>query len=119
METILGLLIVVLPLVFKLVEKRLQASGRQQDAETVQEWIEMFDAADEDVQEKTEPAQQISVPEKPKPIFVEAPRVVTPKQTAKPKKPARQILVEEEPKKKEKIDPKKLVIYSEIMKPKY
>ena len=29
------------------------------------------------------------------------------------------ILEEEQPKKKEKIDPKKLVVYSEIMKPKY
>ena len=34
-------------------------------------------------------------------------------------KPVAPILVEEEPAPKEKIDPKKLIIYSEIMKPKY
>ena len=111
METILGLLIVILPLVFKLVEKRLQASGRQQDAETVQEWIEMF-STEEEQEEKAPEAVKIQLVE-------EAPKAVKPKPVVQQKKPVKQILVEEEPKKKEKIDPKKLVIYSEIMKPKY
>ena len=41
----------------------------------------------------------------------EAPRSVEPVNTP--------ILQEEEPEQKERIDPKKLIVYSEIMKPKY
>ena len=37
----------------------------------------------------------------------------------KPSKKTAPILMEEPKKKKEKIDPKKLVIYSEMMKPKF
>ena len=61
-----------------------------------------------------------------KSIFEEAPRSL-PDKKAEPnnpssacaKKPDAPILVEEETKRSEKIDPKKLVVYSEIMKPKY
>ena len=42
-----------------------------------------------------------------------------PSQFKAEKSSSKTMLVEEEPKKKEKIDPKKLVIYSEIMKPKF
>ena len=42
METILGLLLVLLPLAFKLVEKKLRSSGRVETAEKVHEWAEMF-----------------------------------------------------------------------------
>ena len=61
-----------------------------------------------------------------KSIFEEAPRSL-PEKKAESKNPSQAsvknqdtpILVEEEAKQREKIDPKKLVVYSEIMKPKY
>ena len=53
METILGLLLVLLPLVFKLVEKKLKASGNVETAEKVHEWAEMF-GKDEDWEKEQE-----------------------------------------------------------------
>ena len=135
METILGLLLVLLPLVFKLVEKKLKSSGHVATAEKVHEWAELFgndkddDSDEEDVAPapvQTAPVVHPVEPHHP----VEAPRAVSPQprvqQTpVKPmaprtRKPAsKPMLVEEKTEKKEKIDPKKLVIYSEIMKPKF
>ena len=127
METILGLLLVLLPLVFKLVEKKLKASGKVETAEKVHEWAEMF-GKDEDWEKDGEneddtPSVQPAAPARP----VEAPQVVSlqPKTRPEPVKPVTRMkapkpaVVEDDTKKKEKIDPKKLVIYSEIMKPKF
>ena len=127
METILGLLLVLLPLVFKLVEKKLKASGKVETAEKVHEWAEMF-GKDEDWEKNDEdeddtPSVQPAAPARP----VEAPQVVSLQQKTRPepvkpvtrKKAPKPAVVEDDTKKKEKIDPKKLVIYSEIMKPKF
>jgi len=127
METILGLLLVLLPLVFKLVEKKLKASGKVETAEKVHEWAEMF-GKDEDWKKDDEddtPSVQPAAPARP----VEAPQVVSLQQKTRPEpvKPAvmarmkapKPAVVDDDTKKKEKIDPKKLVIYSEIMKPKF
>jgi len=127
METILGLLLVLLPLVFKLVEKKLKASGKVETAEKVHEWAEMF-GKDEDWEKDDEddtPSVQPAAPARP----VEAPQVVSLQQKTRPEpvKPAvmarmkapKPAVVDDDTKKKEKIDPKKLVIYSEIMKPKF
>ncbi len=139
METILGLLLVLLPLVFKLVEKKLKSSGKTEAAGKVHEWAGVFGHGDDDDKDDDEdrpaavPVKQVAdvLPVgKPLPEDIPevAPRVVPsqPKVQAKPmtprtRKPAsKPILVEEEKKsKKEKIDPKKLVVYSEIMKPKF
>ena len=120
METIIGLLFILLPVIFKLIEKRLQNSGKVEQAGKVREFAELFQE-----EEPAEPVETpvVGLPEKEKPVKVVAakPRetfVEGQRMTGKKKAPA--ILVEEpEMKKKEKIDPKKLVIYSEIMKPKY
>lgn len=127
METILGLLLVLLPLVFKLVEKKLKASGKVETAEKVHEWAEMF-GKDEDWEKDDEDEDdtlsvQPAAPARP----VDAPQVVSlqPKTRPEPVKPVTRMkapkpaVVDDDTKKKEKIDPKKLVIYSEIMKPKF
>lgn len=127
METILGLLLVLLPLAFKLVEKKLKASGKVETAEKVHEWAEMFgkdeDWEKDDEDEDDSPSVQPAAPARP----VEAPQVVSLQQKTRPEpvkpvtrmKAPKPAVVEDDTKKKEKIDPKKLVIYSEIMKPKF
>lgn len=97
METIFTLIIVLLPIIFKLIGKKLEQSGAQpqhsEQQEQIEDWAEVLRRHIE--------AQQVEV------------------ETVKPVKAAKPILQEEEPKKKEKIDTKKLIMYSEIMKPKY
>jgi hypothetical protein len=120
METIIGLLFILLPIIFKLIEKRLQNSGKTEQAGKVREFAELFQD-----KETAEPmtAPVVELPVKNEPVKVVAPKpqktfVEGQRMTRIKKAPA--ILMEEpEIKKKEKIDPKKLVIYSEIMKPKY
>ncbi len=128
METILGLLLVLLPLIFKLVEKKLKSSGNTKAADKVHEWAEMFGQKEDDKEDDDDddvPATVTVIPvDQP---AQEAPSVVAPFQPVPvrsaarvaAKKPSKPMLEEEETKKKEKIDPKKLVVYSEIMKPKF
>ena len=135
METIIGLLFILLPVILKLVGKRLEQSGQPEKAKKLQDLVDKIDGdEDEDdgfeveydddgqitsvhpkmswkpeptpvIQEKTAPAPQVHLWEVKEGIPVTK------------KKP---MLVEEAPKKKrEKIDPKKLIVYSEIMKPKF
>ena len=119
METIIGLLIVVLPLVFKLIGKRLEQAGQVQppvveDQAPVEDWTETLRRYVEQQQAQAamyEPEEPEEEPQDEKPAE-EAPRVVPVKKNAP-------ILVEEEPKEREKIDVKKMIVYSEIMKPKY
>ncbi len=133
METIIGLLFILLPVIFNLIGKRLEKSGKQDTAARMREIAKTLGGDDEDgwlTEEKdveTDERQSPVVPEpakvvvEPTPVHV-APKPVAPamenvkRTTVKPKKA---FLEETEPEKREKIDPKKLVIYSEIMKPKY
>lgn len=115
METIIGLLFILLPVIFKLIEKRLQNSGTSStfegDESAFEESAEPMTTPVVELPVKKEPVKEVAP--KPQNTFVEGQRM-----TRKKKAPA--ILMEEpEIRKKEKIDPKKLVIYSEIMKPKY
>ena len=122
METIIGLLFILLPVIFNLIGKRLEKSGKQDTAARMREIAKTLGGDDED----QDVAGQQSPVVPPTPVYV-APKPVAPKPvvpamenvkrtTVKPKK----VLLEEtKPEKREKIDPKKLVIYSEIMKPKY
>lgn len=98
MDSIIGLLVVLIPVVFTLVGKKLEKAGKEA-GNTV------------DVPPIPEPVDKQNVVE-------EAVRVLPPKL---PKQKAKPYGVKEEDKhvKKEPIDPKKLVIYSEIMKPKF
>ena len=113
MEVILVLLIVVLPLAFKLVGSNLEKAG-QTDAgappkEHAEDWLETLRPHFEGQQQRVQPdATAVKVKK------TERQEAVAPK--AKQTMP---VLQEEEKKKSEKIDPKKLVMYSEIMKPKY
>lgn len=133
METLLGLLLILLPAIFKLVEKKLKASGKTEAADHVHEWSEIFGEKKEEWEDDEDDAPTVpaarqpvfSEPVKPAPVISKPEPVrskaVTPKplQVKAGKTSSKPMLVEEEPKKKEKIDPKKLVIYSEIMKPKF
>ena len=115
MEEILGLLIIIAVSIFKAVNKKLEKSGtptspaapapEQENPFDFKRWIE------EAMQEA-----EVVQPE-PVKVFEEAPKAVEPVKPIPAPKPVMEV-AEEKPE-KEKIDPKKLIIYSEIMTPKY
>ncbi len=120
-EIIIGLLVVVVPLTFRLIGKSLEKSGNgtagqfKKIAEVFDDGQEIYDPFESVV--VREMPEDVRKPEETRPVVIEeAPRQI---KAHKPIKPKKQTLVEDKPKKGEKIDPKKLVIYSEIMKPKY
>lgn len=124
METIIGLLFIFLPVIFKLIEKKLQDSGKTNQAGKIRELAELFEEKEEAVYEEPETVVPVQEPVIPIPEPEGAPmaKIVPEKLKAsvqKPSKVAPILMDEPKTKKKEKIDPKKLVIYSEIMKPKY
>ena len=107
METILTLLLFLLPVIFKLIGKKLENSGQPEKAQKVRELLQTF--GEEEPEAVFDDDGQIT---EVKPVIMEAPQ-------PKPAKKRKPMLEEPEERKREKIDPKKLVIYSEIMKPKY
>ena len=112
METIFGLLIVLLPVIFKLIGKRLENASEA--SQPVEDWEQEIRRYLQQQQEGlVEPKPEIVVDPKPvvKPIN-EGVHAVKPKKT-------KLVLQEQEKKKKAKIDVKKMIVYSEIMKPKY
>ena len=136
METIIGLLFVLLPVIFKLIEKKLKESGKVQQAESLHEITDLF--KEEDQQEQVDRKEPVRVevredftftgptPGLMNPATVEGQRSLhksyaSSRSSVKKTGQKRLPILQEEIKtvKKEKIDPKKLVIYSEIMKPKY
>ena len=131
METIIGLLFILLPIIFKLIEKKLQQSGTAAQQETVRQIKDLFEMEENDltdeIDDDVEPEIGDYVEPEPKfevnPVieFLEKvePQVVKPAAPAQKKRTAPILMEEKDNKKKEKIDPKKLVLYSEIMKPKH
>ena len=144
METIIGLLFILLPVIFKFIGKRLEQSGQSEKAGKFKKIAEklngdeevetpIFDWLSEEPDE--DPEIPFEEPVKPAPVVIpvpaepqihlwEAEAQPVSKKKLKPAqksvKVKRPMLEEDAPqKKREKIDPKKLVIYSEIMKPKY
>ena len=133
METIIGLLMILLPVVLKLVGKRLEQAGKvqqpmtSQEQEPIEDWEETLRKY---LEQQTDPESLNPEPLAPEPLVPE-PMVkdsVEAHAAAKPKKQKQHqkktvkkapILLEEEKKQKEKIDLKKMIVYSEIMKPKY
>ena len=130
METIIGILMILLPVVFKLIGKRLEQAGKNQPPvnvmeeespvenweQTLREYLEQQTVVDE--------VPSVVEPVVPKPMSVdsvEAPVAPVASDKKKQKKTNKKapILLEEEKKPKEKIDVKKLIVYSEIMTPKY
>lgn len=140
METIIGLLFILLPLIFKLIGKKFEQAGQSERAEKMREIAQTLSGGDDDDEDDpweldddgqvTEVRPAAPAPVAPTPVVVRPVQSVQqtvaenvtrqtasrPKPTVKAKRP---ILEEDTKKKGEKIDPKKLVIYSEIMKPKF
>jgi len=140
METIIGLLFILLPLIFKLIGKKFEQAGQSERAEKMREIAQTLRGGDDDDEDDpweldddgqvTEVRPAAPAPVAPTPVVVRPVQPVQPvvtenvtRQTTSRPKPtvkAKRPMLEEETKKKGgKIDPKKLVIYSEIMKPKY
>jgi hypothetical protein len=120
METIIGLLVVLLPVIFKLIGKRLEQAGEQPSVLT-----ENFPEIEQEKEERVlrampEVMSHDSVENPASVVRKKAPKV-QPTKVAKPVKPVTKVLMAEAAaeKKKEKIDVKKMIVYSEIMKPKY
>lgn len=131
METIVGLLFILLPVIFKLIEKKLQQSGTAAQQETVRQIKDLFEMEENDLKDEIEDDAEPEIGDyvEPEPKFVVnpvveflekvEPQVVKPAAPAQKKRTAPILMEEKDNKKKEKIDPKKLVLYSEIMKPKH
>lgn len=136
METILYLLILILPLIFKMVGKNLEKSGNVEKAKKFQQLTqEMFPEEDDESifgQEinfptptpaptpvQPEPVAQMPEATKDEIEWKEALKRQSLRKPVSAKKQMSAVVEEDTPKKKEKIDPKKLVIYSEIMKTKF
>lgn len=94
MEEIIGLLILLVPSIFSLISKKLNKAGEE---------------------------ETVDVPEVPKDVVPDIMVEETPELKRKPRKSSFKTHAIEDEKscKKDPIDPKKLVIYSELMKPKF
>lgn len=146
-DILLGLLVVGIPVIFNAIGKAFDKAGKRpgqqpmrpddalSETERVfQQWRETLERAIEPEEPAESPYAGQVWPVESEP-YVEQEPYVEPVWTAEPVKPAakkkhvkpvkpsvptRKAVREDAPKtKKEKIDPKKLIVYSEIMKPKY
>ena len=128
METIIGLLFILLPVIFKLIGKRLEQAGKDEEAGKIREFSKKYldqESEDSDFEDIRQWFNGDSEPKEEAPL--EVPVVELPKEEAVPafdilKKDKKSPILQEEDsnkEKKEKIVPRELVIYSEIMKPKY
>ena len=123
METIIGLLMVLLPIIFKLIGKRLERASEgtpgvvDADEAPIEDWAEKVRRHLEDQLGQTEAYAQPMPEVIPEPVQ----KPVQETEKVREKKPVKSkpILHEEVKKEREKIDTKKLIVYSEIMKPKY
>ena len=133
MEEIIGLLVALAAIIFKVVGKKLEKSavpgtGNTEDSHEesagnpfdVKKWLEEVVAEVKDETE-SEPVPVREIPEPMQPVEEGSRSVVKVAAVAKKpvNKPVKSAVTEDKPKVGEKIDPKKLVVYSEIMKPKY
>ena len=116
METIIGLLVVLLPVIFKLIGNKLEAAAAEQQKQ-VQSPDESQDPELEELLKEPTPSAEALKNQQSRKLGHEYGRKIT---ESKPLsiKPSTPILQEEEKKPKEKIDTKKLIVYSEIMRPK-
>ncbi len=147
-DIIIAVLFIALPALFKAIGNKLEKSGKadragklkkvaeafedDEDESTIEGWVlkQMEESEEKPVEPVVLDPEPVTVP---KPAvaqidimdYIDKPETVVKRQIKRvPPKPSvsrkPMMLVEDEPKKKgEKIDPKKLVIYSEIMKPKF
>lgn len=135
MEELTGILFVVAAIILKVVEAKFKKASKKpapkvQTQEVFPEvtdhtgglpkWLEDMERELRQVEPQPEPVVPAPVEVKPEPVstitFAEAQKPMK----KVPLKPVRKpILQEEEKKTSEKIDPKKLIVYSEIMNRKY
>lgn len=123
METIFTILIFILPIVFKLIGKKLEQAGQQSaqvqnGQEKIEDWAEVLRRH----LELRQQGQDLPSVEMETPAYqTEVQETVPPQKTpARPVVKSSMPILKEEPQKdKVKLDKKKLIVYSEIMKPKY
>lgn len=124
MEEIIGLLVVLAVGIFKAVNKKFEDAGKQPESPSQPFGpfgsLDPFGSEPEVFVPKAEPVEPEPVKKKPAPVRPAAPKASTIEVVERQTKTKKPILIEEEEKgPKEKIDPKKLVLYSEIMTPKF
>ena len=124
METIFGLLVILLPLIFKLIGKKLEQAGNLEKAKRFQELAERLTSdSDEDSKKNTIEVSEIDFNDAVKQQSFAPGYVPTKEERPVVEVRKKQVAVEKEKVVKkeemEKIDPKKLVIYSEIMNRKF
>ena len=135
MEELTGILFVVAAIILKVVEAKFKKASKQPAPKAqprkvfpevtdrtggLPKWLEDMERELRQSESQPEPVKPAPVEVKPEPAptisFEEAQKSMK----KLPVKPARKpILKEEEKKTREKIDPKKLIVYSEIMNRKY
>lgn len=127
MDGIISILIIAAVVIFKLVGKNISSGSGDEVFPTIP-----VDPEEEPIfieQDEPAPVRKAEPEVRPEPVVEEGRRTLPSQDVRKPKakktvqpvapKVYEPILVEEESKPKEKIDLKKLVVYSEIMKPKH
>ena len=130
MEEIIGLLVVLAVGIFKAVNKKFEDAGKQPQKPSQPFGpfgsLDPFEKDQEVLVPKAEPAAPRREPVAPRPVEVRPAAATSQPMTfdfedvQRQTKPRRPMLIEEEETSpREKIDPKKLVLYSEIMTPKF
>ena len=127
MDELITIVIIAAAIIFKVVGKKLGSAGDEVfptipvDPDIEREKEDDTDVDFHDPFFRSEPAIDEMVVEEAERALPVQPMVQKQAAPAKPVevKNDRPILEEEQPKPKEKIDKKKLIVYSEIMKPKY
>lgn len=125
MDGIITIVIVAAAIIFKVVGKKLGSAGSDEVFPTLPVDPDMRNFPDhrgglqdaEDLVDE-ELVDEVVIEEVERALPVKPAKPVTPVKTVEVKDQT-PILEEEQPKQKEKIDKKKLIVYSEIMKPKY
>ncbi len=141
MEELTGILFVVIAIVLKVIEAKTKKTARQQEPK--EEHYEVFpevpqQTAEEEfskwIREMVQPGPVVPIPAESRPVeekpiekIEPAPEPATitfaqaqkPFKSISPKPVKKPILQDDEKKTREKIDPKKLIVYSEIMNRKY
>ena len=121
MEELIGILVLVVVVILKIIDKKFSNASAKSAPRVDQREAFPTVELEEDVEVEVKPmVYQMPEPQpkpmpRPKPAPKPELKPVT-KSRAKAKKP---VLQEEDKKTREKIDPKKLVVYSEIMNRKY
>lgn len=118
METIITILIILIPIIFKVIEKKLDNAAKTQTSDSeqpIEDWAETLRRHIEAQQNMAQAQEPVKTAE---PVVETPVKVTVEKKTPVKKAPIR-VQLETDERKREKIDVKKLIVYSEIMKPKY